>query len=1021
MNTKLNLTSSGTIELNSDISMSLNYSIAELQNIEAINGSFSKTITVSGTKNNNRLLGHLFNEGVSLVAGGYNTNLKAPCSIDVDEVTVLRGNMRIARVRIMDGHKIEYDLEITGHVGSLFTAMGDLELTDLDFSQYDHIYNYINQQNSWDTSIKVNDVDTAFQLGRGYVYPLIEYGLDPARVNYYHDNIYPALYVKTILDALFQQINFTYESDFFNSDFFKRLIFVYSGDSFRLSNDTVLARIFKASTNVDYVYSVPIANTNNVTVNQNLSLNEYKRVQFQNDSTGGNSDAGNQWNTSTSGGIVAQSGYYNISAQLEIQVTNPPTSYNPSINAVNDVVIFYLMVSEIVYGVENCYYYAGQTVYMNYFSSYYGNTNKTLLFNIPNVFIKAGDKVFVSMVNTNVAQSFAWGGYTTATTYNVRVLQNSFIKLDVANVNIVDGTEITMESTLPEDYKASDFFKGIVKMFNLYIEVDKDNANNLIIAPRNEFYTSGTTLDWSSKLDRGRGLEIMPSSQLDNKEYEFKYKNDTDNYNKAYQDKWFYSYSRKLVKVVTDLFKDRKVVELPFAATPSVGYNNSNRVNPAIFTTENGVNKRKKTVPRILYYGGLKTCAPAWKHWDRNTTTYSERTVYPYAGMVDDPYNPTVSLDIGVPSELYWNTDSYTNNNLFNKYYREMVDEMTDPDNKLVMGYFNLSAYDMSKFDFRNTIYIDGVNYHVNKIEDYNPVTIGLTKVELIKIKKTKSFEATTATLNGAINTYFVPNDIPHLDLFDIEPIRGFDQFSVNSTPPDSNYPVLGERNFVDSLSYNINLMGDNNNVTNSSNVTISGSSENLIDGAKNVSMVNTSGSTVMSGAQNVSMINSSGILVLPNVRNVSVVNSSGLIIDTSNTIAKANVVEVNGDVTSGVKTYVALFSQSGTSVPTATLLEDTTRGSLGSWSRPFAGKYILTITGITQTNTVTQGFGNWEGNAGTYVTISDQSAVLGYLSCYVGQNDELFLEVYDSGWNLVDYSTLLGTTKFPIDLKIYV
>ena len=58
MRTRLELGTSGTIDLNDDIPYSLNYSIADVREPDKRNASFSKTITIPGSKNNNKIFQH---------------------------------------------------------------------------------------------------------------------------------------------------------------------------------------------------------------------------------------------------------------------------------------------------------------------------------------------------------------------------------------------------------------------------------------------------------------------------------------------------------------------------------------------------------------------------------------------------------------------------------------------------------------------------------------------------------------------------------------------------------------------------------------------------------------------------------------------------------------------------------------------------------------------------------------------------------------------------------------------------
>jgi len=130
----------------------------------------------------------------------------------------------------------------------------------------------------------------------------------------------------------------------------------------------------------------------------------------------------------------------------------------------------------------------------------------------------------------------------------------------------------------------------------------------------------------------------------------------------------------------------------------------------------------------------------------------------------------------------------------------------------------------------------------------------------------------------------------------------------------------------------------------------------------------------------------------------------------------------LNGNGSSGDGSYkelISSFTQSGTSAPVNVTLKNTTGITIGSWTRTYDGFYKLTVNGATSINTITK-FSNWNGNAGTYQVISDQSSVLGYITYYIGQPNELWLEVYDDTFTQVDYSTLFGTTSYPIEIKIF-
>jgi len=297
-----------------------------------------------------------------------------------------------------------------------------------------------------------------------------------------------------------------------------------------------------------------------------------------------------------------------------------------------------------------------------------------------------------------------------------------------------------------------DYLMSIIRMFNLYVEPDADNANQLNIEPRNTFYSTAAPLDWTAKLSLDKQLEIKPMAALDAKKYKFTYKQDDDYYNAQYSGKYSQIYGERIWDVQNEFLKNEKKIEVIFAPTPCVNFNNSDRVTPAIYAKDNANVITKKTGKlRILYYGGLISCQTAWKHAYSNT--YFNYFFYPYAGMIDHPTNPTLDLGFGAVKEVYFTIKKWPTANLFNTYYKTFIEEISDKDSKIVVAYLYLTIADINQLDFGRLIHIDGINYRLNKIIDFNPVLNQLTKVELLKAKNQTAFTPKTGTVRGGTKT----------------------------------------------------------------------------------------------------------------------------------------------------------------------------------------------------------------------------------------------------------------------------
>ena len=74
------------------------------------------------------------------------------------------------------------------------------------------------------------------------------------------------------------------------------------------------------------------------------------------------------------------------------------------------------------------------------------------------------------------------------------------------------------------------------------------------------------------------------------------------------------------------------------------------------------------------------------------------------------------------------------NVNQFNVYWSSYMAEITDKDSRLLTGTFKLNYKDIFGLDFSSFIYVDGVKFRLNKIEDFNATFEDTCKVELLKI-----------------------------------------------------------------------------------------------------------------------------------------------------------------------------------------------------------------------------------------------------------------------------------------------
>jgi hypothetical protein len=104
---------------------------------------------------------------------------------------------------------------------------------------------------------------------------------------------------------------------------------------------------------------------------------------------------------------------------------------------------------------------------------------------------------------------------------------------------------------------------------------------------------------------------------------------------------------------------------------------------------------------------------------------------------LDDPNNPTIDINFGVPKELQFPASTYPTNNLFNTYHLPYLLEITDMESKLLTCRVYLTALDIYQLDFSKYIWVNGTLFRLNKIESYDPMDYRTTQINLLKVINT--------------------------------------------------------------------------------------------------------------------------------------------------------------------------------------------------------------------------------------------------------------------------------------------
>ncbi|CAB5218816.1 hypothetical protein UFOVP215_33 [uncultured Caudovirales phage] len=680
------------LDVKEDFSNQITYQIDDIKNLDSKATSFSKTIVIPGTVRNNKIFGNIFefsnsnfyNSEDSNSFYNFNASKSASARLDINGLTIIKGVIRLLQI-VIDKGSVEYEVAIFGELGGFVSALGNKKLEDLDFSEFNQSYSISNITNSWDSS--------------GCVFPLIDYGLSSSnKIDYQYKSLRPAFFVKDYINKIITDAGYTYECSFFDTNFFKSLIIPY--------NRKTLTRRSSAGFNVE---------TKRHTYNSGFTpgVPDIVQIDIQYDKTIaiGDFNANAGYNTFTYTSATALVG------KLEVFVSFGYTK--PTADAL-----------------EYILYLNGNPIISTTIGDGFSSGNVAQLFTIDSITINNGD-VLNAVVNGQTSGSAGF----TLRYVNSSFGNNNFIKISAAAVYDVPvniNEEIIANDTLPQNIFQKDFFSSIIKMFYLMITEDKFKEKHLVIKPWVDFYNLSTSayLDWSDKIDRSQAIKIKPMSEINARFYNLNYKSDSDFFNEDYKKKYNEGYGNVIFDNQLDFAKDSSTTEVVFSATPLVGYSGTDKIVSTIFKKQNNststsVEEQISVNIRILQYQKL-TGFDDWDILDEFSSlgTYD---VFPYAGHLDNPNNPSIDLNFGAVRQLYFDLQAGTlSNNLFNVYYSSYMAEITDKDSRLVTAKIKLTEKDIFNLDFGRFIWLDGVLYRLYKINDYSEGEI--CEVELLRV-----------------------------------------------------------------------------------------------------------------------------------------------------------------------------------------------------------------------------------------------------------------------------------------------
>tara|TARA_R110002074_G_scaffold87830_1_gene193868 strand:+ start:3899 stop:6160 length:2262 start_codon:yes stop_codon:yes gene_type:complete len=673
------------IDLYEHIPVEVTYQFSDIQNINSSVGNYSQTFRVPATKSNLDFFGAVIMPSVvassgTLINDNFDIKKKIRAELSDGGVTIIQGFVQVKAIYRQKKEFHELELILFGETVDLAKKVGDKQLSDLDMSSLDHVLNYANVAFSWiggfsfpyDGTLRYSLMDKGFNWSFNNVEQYPYTSTDGLWVG----ELTPCIQARWILDKIISEAGYTYTSAFFsNADFDKVMLPAFNGALTPVSNNTTP--------------ELELAGGGVITTQGPLTAT-YQSVEFNVSITGGYDYNGNT-NPASNRYNAPYTGLYTIT--LSFKTLNQPPPQTP--------------VCDFRRNGTSIYYFEGQ--FTHTFS----------------VILEAGDylEMFAKKAG-GLSQTILKGS-------SVGNNDTTWWRIDSIS-DPLTGQTVDMALNMPT-CKQIDFLSTLQKMYNLVIIPDKVTPNKLLIEPFQDFIATGENVDWTTKIDFTKDVEIKPTTDLQRKKYNWQNSAGGDFVNEAVTRSLDRVYGRfQVTDTDNDFATGENKITTSFASY-ILSYIPGSTI-PIHRLIDDSGEAIEDPLPRFCNWVGFNSTDIA-TIFIKNDSGTTINIGFPYVSNYSVAEPSVTDQDLNFGSETaFIAIEAHPANTLYWKYWAQYVTELYSSDSRIMSLFVNLSNVDIHNFKFNDKVYIENEYWRILSIENYDATTTVPTKVTLIKV-----------------------------------------------------------------------------------------------------------------------------------------------------------------------------------------------------------------------------------------------------------------------------------------------
>jgi hypothetical protein len=656
----------------------LSLSVDDFKNAAEKVQSHSKDFNLPATKRNNKIFSSIFDVQKSIDSDfDFNPYVRTRAVLKEDTYTIFEGTLRLIDIINKDG-EISYNVNLFSEAVALSEVLKDKKINDLDLDELEHDYTITNVTNSWTgvlaltNSLPIDSLANNTGVAGATTTNVLKYPFCNWDNNITENAsgqleikleqaFRPFIQCKYLIDKIFSEAGYTFESDFLSSTKFTKLFMDFNWGAGNAPHDTQHTGEGEQSST------------------QSITGTSYTKVNFQT---------------------------HNFTNEFGYDGTN---TFTASQNDTTYQVSCYMTIN----GNWNAQIFKNSTpVLGSGFSSATQGTSYSVS-SLP-ITINATDTLSVQVQRTsgtvNITSARILADLTLDNITTAVLLNN--LRGDLGQFEYVKGIMTMFNLVTLQDKDNPN---------NLIIEPYKD----VFVKPIHVLNTSTTVtpkqLNWTDKVDISE-INLKPLDLVKITNFSFEVDDDdyTHNVYKKSAGKNYGHYTFEKSEY-TMLEGETEIKATPFSVTvvkPLLDFL-PNFVTPSIFQANDDATEFESfdNAPRILFDNGVKSTGKTYAIPAKNGVAATTKTDFLQFSHLSEIPTTATTDDYNFGYCYLFNPLTPVVDNLYNTYWATYYDDLYNVDTRVMTLKVNLTPADINTFRFFDTVLIKNREYRVNKID----------------------------------------------------------------------------------------------------------------------------------------------------------------------------------------------------------------------------------------------------------------------------------------------------------------